>query len=96
MAKICSMMCFMCIHPDCINDEPPTRREIAIIESDDRFVRFMQRPIEERLDILERRAKQRREYRRNSERKRQYRKEHQAQQRENVRRWREKRRKGEI
>lgn len=36
---ICSMHCFQCRYPDCINDEPPSLREIRIIESHNRYVR---------------------------------------------------------
>ena len=96
MPKVCSMCCFICVHPDCINDEPPTQREIAIIEADDRYVRFMQKPFEERLEILERRAKQRREYRADSSVRLEYRRRSKEKQREYLRQWREKRRKGET
>ena len=72
MAKVCSMCCFICKHPDCINDEPPTLREIAIIEADNRYVQLMQMNREERQAILERRRKQLEAYHADGERKRKY------------------------
>ena len=40
MAKVCNMRCVECRHADCINDDPPSMREISIIEADDRYVRW--------------------------------------------------------
>ena len=47
MGRICDKRCFVCKHPDCINDDPPSLKEIAIIEADDRYVRW------ERLTVAE-------------------------------------------
>ena len=42
MKRVCNWKCFRCSHPDCINDSPPSIRETAIIEADDRYVKWMQ------------------------------------------------------
>lgn len=59
MKWICDKRCFQCKHPDCINDQPPSLSEIAIIEADDRYVRYWQRT-----DADRERLKNSREYRR--------------------------------
>lgn len=41
MQRVCNWRCFVCPHPDCINDSQPSAREIAIIEADDRYVQWM-------------------------------------------------------
>ena len=41
MNAVCNRRCFKCRHADCINDAPPSAREIAIIEADDRYVQWM-------------------------------------------------------
>ena len=48
MPKVCRKDCFRCVHPDCINDEPPSLKEIAIIEADDRYVRWSRLTDEEK------------------------------------------------
>lgn len=41
MRRGCLMNCFNCIYPDCINDSPPTMKEIRIIESHDKYVKSL-------------------------------------------------------
>jgi len=48
MRSICNRQCFRCKHPDCINDEPPSLKEIAIIEADNRYVQWSRLTAEEK------------------------------------------------
>lgn len=88
MKRICGRMnCFKCTYPDCINDGPPSLREIAIIESHDKLVQCLYP-----YDIA---AKQKKKKHRNdTEKQKQYRKEHREDYVRRMREWRKRRREG--
>jgi hypothetical protein len=60
--KVCNHRCFTCKHPDCICDDPPSLREIQIIESHSSMVRDLYLTEAERIKRSKDRARWRERY----------------------------------
>lgn len=90
MKRLCNKQCFKCKYSDCINDGPPSFKEIQIIESHSRFVRDVYGTDDNPLPKKKKTHKYNREY------YMKYRKTHKGDYARRLKEWRERMKEGNV